>query len=105
MLRQFVAKHGLRYETRRREYNCGATGEAVPDAKDRRRRKYAEYDPFKAQDVINEIIANKGARMLVTNQMAFLFKRHVFEEKFSPNDAVCRMNDKMPGQSIPCLST
>ena len=44
---QFAAKHGLRYETWRREYNRGAAGEAVPDARDRRRRKYAEYDPLK----------------------------------------------------------
>ena len=80
-LRQFAARHGLRYETWRREYLRGATGAAVPDPKDRRRRKYAEYDPFKAQDVINENNANKGARMLVTNQMAFLFKRHVLEER------------------------
>ena len=78
-LRQFAAKHGLRCETWRREYNRGATGEAVPDARDRRRRKYAEYDPFKAQDVNNNNNANKGARMLVTNQMAFLFKRYVLE--------------------------
>ena len=40
-LRQFAAKHGLRYETWRREYNRRATGEAVPDARDRRRRKMA----------------------------------------------------------------
>ena len=59
-LRQFAAKHGLRCETWRREYNRGATGEAVPDARDRRRRKYAEYDPFKAQDAINDNNANKG---------------------------------------------
>ena len=52
-LRQFAAKHGLRYETWRREYLRGATGIAVPDPKDRRRRRYAEYDPFKAQDAVN----------------------------------------------------
>ena len=104
-LRQFAAKHGLRCETWRREYNRGATGEAVPDARDRRRRKYAEYDPFKAQDAINDNNANKGTRMLVTNQMAFLFKRHVLEERLSPYDAICRMKDEMPGQRIPCLST
>ena len=104
-MRQFAAKHGLRCETWRREYRRGAVGESVPDDRDRRRRKYAEYDPFKAQDVINENNANKGTRMLVTNQMAFLFKRHVLEEKLSPYDAVCRMKDEMPGQRIPCLST
>ena len=49
-----------KYETWRREYNRGATGKAVQDARDRRRRKYAEYDPFKAQDVINDNNANKG---------------------------------------------
>ena len=53
-MRQFAAKHGLKCETWRREYLRGATGEAVPDPKDRRRRKYAEYDPFKAQDEVNE---------------------------------------------------
>ena len=42
-LRQFAAKHGLKHETWRREYMRGATGAAVPDPKDRRRRKYAEY--------------------------------------------------------------
>ena len=59
-LRQFAAKHGLRHETWRREHLRGATGAAVPDPKDRRRRKYAEYDPFKAQDEVNENNANKG---------------------------------------------
>ena len=104
-LRQFAAKHGLRYETWRREYLRGATGIAVPDPKDRRRRRYAEYDPFKAQDAINENNANKGTRMLVTNQMAFLFKRHVTDEKLSPYDALCHMKEEMPGQDLPCLST
>ncbi len=104
-LRQFAAKHGLKYETWRREYLRGATGAAVPDAKDRRRRKYAEYDPFMAQDKINDNNANKGTKMIVTNQMAFLFKRHVVDEKLSPYDAICRMKEEMPGQRIPCLST
>ena len=48
---------------------------------------------------------NERARMLVTNQMAFLFRRHVVEEKLSPYDALCHMKEEMPGQSIPCLST
>ena len=103
--RQFAARHGLKYETWRREYLRGATGEAVPDPKDRRRRKYAEYDPFKAQDKVNDNNANKGTKMVVTNQMAFLFKRHVIDEKLSPYDALCHMKDEMPGQRIPCLST
>ena len=104
-LRQFAAKHGLKYETWRREYHRGAAGVAVPDPKDRRRRKYAEYGPFKAQDEINDNNANKGARMIVTNQMASLFKRHVVDEKLSPYDALCHMKEEMPGQRIPCLST
>jgi len=104
-LRWFAARHGLRYETWRREYRRGATGQAVPDARDRRRRKYAEYDPFKAQDTINENNANKGTRMSVTNQMATLFRRHVLEEKLSPYDAICRMRNEMPGRHMPCLST
>ena len=69
-LRRFAAKHGLRYETWRREYLRGATGAAVPDPKDRRRRRYAEYDPFKAKDAINDNNANKGTRMLVTMRSA-----------------------------------
>ena len=48
-MRQFAAKHGLNFETWRREYHRGAEGAAVPDDRDKRRRKYAEYDPFKAQ--------------------------------------------------------
>ena len=56
-LRQFAAKHGLKYETWRREYHRGAVGVAVPDPKDRRRRKYAEYDPFKAQDAVRRTAA------------------------------------------------
>ncbi len=43
--------------------------------------------------------------MLVTNQMAVIFRRHVVEEKLSPYDAPCHMKEEMPGQSIPCLST
>ena len=104
-LRRFAAKHGLRYETWRREYMRGATGTAVPDPRDRRRRKYAEYDPFKAQDAVNENNANKGTRMLVTNRMAFLFRKHVVDEKLSPYDALCRMREEMPRRRIPCLST
>ena len=104
-LRQFAAKHGLRYETWRREYLRGATGFAVADPKDRRRRKYCEYDPFAAQDKINENNENKGTRMRVTNQMAHLFKKHVLEEKLSPYDAICHMKKEMPGKHIPCLST
>ena len=104
-LRQFAAKHGLRYETWRREYLRGATGAAVPDPKGRRRRRHAEYDPFKAQDVVNENSANKGTRMLATNQMAVLFRRHVVEEKLSPYDAPCHMKEEMPGRRIPRLPT
>ena len=62
-------------------------------------------DPFKAQDVVNENSANKGTRMLVTNQMAVLFRRHVVEEKLSPYDAPCHMKEEMPGRRIPRLST
>lgn len=104
-IRQFAAKHGLRPETWRREYLRGATGIAVPDPRDGRRRKYAEYDPFAAQNKINENNGNKGTKMLVTNQKAFLFKRHVIDEKLSPYDAVCRMKDELPGQRIPGVST
>ena len=68
-IRQFATKHGLRPETWRREYNRGATGVAVPDPKDGRRRKYAEYDPLAAQDKINESNENKGTKLLETNQI------------------------------------
>lgn len=104
-IRQFAARHGLRPETWRREYHRGATGLAIADPRDRRRRRYAEYDPFRAQDAINANNANKGARMPVTNRMALLFRRHVVEERLSPCDAMCRMRDELPGQRIPCLST
>lgn len=83
-IRQFAAKHDLRPETWRRKYHRGTIGAAVPNPKDRRRRKYVEYDPMATQDKINENNANKGTRMLVTNQMATLFKRHVIDEKLSP---------------------
>ena len=104
-IRQFAVKHGLRPETWRREYNRGATGVSVTDPNDRRRRKYAEYDPMIAQDKINENNANKGTKMLVTNQMAFLFRKHVIDEKLSPYDAVCIMTKELPNQHIPCVST
>lgn len=104
-IRQFAKKHGISHETWRREYLRGATGAAIPAPKDRRRRKYAEYDPFAAQDKINENNENKGTKMLVTNQMAFLFKKHVIDEGLSPYDAICHMKDELPGLHIPCLST
>ena len=104
-LRSFALPHGLTEETWRREYLRGATGAAIRDPKDARRRIYAEYDPFKAQDSINYGNANKGTKMLVTNQMKFLFQRHVLDEKLSPYDAVCIMAKEMPGQHIPCVST
>ena len=104
-IRRFAARHGINSETWRREYHRGATGLAISDPKDGRRRKYCEYDPFVAQDIINANNENKGARMLVTNKMASLFRRHVVEEKLSPYDSLCHMKEEMPGQSIPCLST
>ena len=67
-IRPFAARHDLRPETWRREYLRGATGAAVPAPGDRRRRKHAEHGPFAAQDRIS---GNKGAKMPVTNQMAF----------------------------------
>ena len=97
--------HGLKPETWRREYHRGAIGIAIPDPKDRRRRKYSEYDPFAAQDKINENNDNKGTKMLVTNQMASIFKKHVIDEKLSPYDAVCLMKKELPDVRIPCLST
>lgn len=93
-LQQFAAKHGLRYETWRREYLRGATGFAVADPRDRR-RKYCEYDPFSAQDKVNE---NKGTKMRVNNQIALLFKKHVLEEKLFSYDAICHMKKEIPGQ-------
>lgn len=104
-LRGFALPHGLTEETWRREYLRGAKGAAIRDPKDARRRIYAEYDPFKAQDSINYGNANKGTKMLVTNQMKFLFQRHVLNEKLSPYDAVCIMAKEMPDQHIPCVST
>ncbi len=97
-IRQFAARHGLRPETWRREYHRGATSVAVPDPKDRRRRRYAEYDPFAAQDRINEGNANKGTRMAVTNRMASLFRRHVIGERLSPYDAIRHMREELPGR-------
>mgnify|MGYP004664939335 FL=1 len=104
-IRRFAARHGINSETWRREYHRGATGLAISDPKDRRRRKYCEYDPFVAQDIINANNENKGARMLVTNKMASLFKKHVIEEKLSPYDALCHMRKELPDQRVPCLST
>ena len=104
-IRRFAARHGINSETWRREYHRGATGLAISDPKDRRRRKYCEYDPFAAQDIINANNENKGARMLVTNKMASLFKKHVLEEKLSPYDALCHMRKELPDQRVPCLST
>lgn len=102
-IRQFAARHGLRPEIWRREYHRGATGAAVPDPKDRRRRKYAGYDPFRAQDTINGNNANKGTRMTVTNRMASLSGRHVIEERLSPYDALRHMEEELPGRRLPCL--
>lgn len=104
-IRQFAARHGINSETWRREYHRGATGLAISDPKDRRRRKYCEYDPFAAQDIINANNENKGTKMLVTNKMASLFKKHVLEEKLSPYDALCHMRKELPDQRVPCLST
>lgn len=104
-VRQFAARHGLRPETCRHEYHQGATGVAAQNPRDRQRRRYAEYDPFRAYDAINEGNANKDTRMAVTNQMAALFRRHVIKEKLSPHDIICHMKKELLGQRIPCLST
>ena len=61
-LRGFALPHGLAEETWGRECLRGATGAAIRDPKDARRRIYAEYDPFKAQDAINCGNANKSEK-------------------------------------------
>lgn len=104
-MRGFALEHGLAPATWFREYWRGATGFAVPDERDRRRRIYCEYDPYVAQDAVNRGNGNKGARMLVTNLLAARFSHYVLNCGLSPYDAVCRMKEDFPGRHIPCVRT
>ena len=104
-LRGFAADHGIPFETWRREYNRGRTGETVPDPKRPGRKIYAEYDAGKAQDSITRGHANKGTKMLVTNLLAAEFARYVKDMKLSPFDAVCHLKEDHPGRAIPCART
>ncbi len=69
-IRGFARDHGLAAATWHREYKRGKVDASVPDQRDGRRREYNEYDPFKAQDVVNEGNGNKGAAKRVTNMRA-----------------------------------
>ena len=102
---KFASEHGLAPSTWLREYRRGALGAAVADERDRRRRIYAEYDPYRAQDAVNKGNENKGARMRVTNIIADRFAHYVLECKLSPYDAVCRMKEDFPDKHIPCTRT
>ena len=103
-IRGFAKRNGIPAETWRREYNRGAENISVPGKTDARMRQYGRYDPFKAQDSIVAGNSNKGTKMLVTNRMAALFRKHVLEEKLSPYDAVCHLRKELPGERIPCVS-
>lgn len=72
-IRGFARDHGLSPATWHREYRRGEVGASVPDRRDGRRREYNEYDPYKAQDAVDEGNGNKGAAMRVTNKLAALF--------------------------------
>lgn len=102
-LRAFAKAHGLAYETWRREYGRGRTAADVPDPRNRRRRIYGEYDPFRAQDDVNDNA--KGPRMLVTNVLERRFSHYVKEMLLSPYDAVQRLKADFPGRRIPGTST
>ena len=102
-LRAFAKAHGLAYETWRREYGRGRTAADVPDPRNRRRRIYGEYDPFRAQDDVNDNA--KGPRMLVTNVLERRFSHYVKEMLLSPYDAVQRLKADFPGRRIPRTST
>ena len=104
-IRGFAREHGLSPATWHREYRRGEVGASVPDRRDGRRREYNEYDPYKAQDAVNEGNGNKGAAMRVTNKLAALFADFVLGQKLSPYDAVCRMRKAMPGAYVPCVRT
>lgn len=101
----FAKAHGLSEATWHREYKRGMMSDPVPDPRDGRRMQYDEYDPFKAQDSINEGNANKGVKMKVTNHLAERFAHYVLGCSLSPYDAMCRMREEMPDRRIPCLST
>ena len=101
----FAKAHGLSEATWHREYKRGMMSDPVPDPRDGRRMQYDEYDPFKAQDSINEGNANKGVKMKVTNHLAERFAHYVLGYSLSPYDAMCRMREEMPDRRIPCLST
>ena len=104
-IRGFARDHGLAPATWHREYERGKVGASVPDQRDGRRREYNEYDPFKAQDAVNEGHGNKGAAMRVTNKLAAMFEELVLMQKLSPYDAVCRIRKALPGAYVPCVRT
>lgn len=101
----FAKAHGLPVATWHREYRRGMMSEPVPDPRDGRRKQFGEYDPFRAQDSVNEGNGNKGVPMKVTNHLANRFAHYVLECSLSPYDAICRMREETPDKHIPCLST
>ena len=101
-MRKFALMHGLNAETWRRELKRGALG---PISWNGNKWIYPEYDDHAAQASINEGKSNMGTRMKVTSIMATMFKNLVLNEKRSPFDARCLIQEAFPDKAIPCLRT
>ena len=103
-IRAFARKHGLDQATWHRELRRGALG---PVFYDHRLRRWAlpDYDPGLAQDKVDRGKGNKGSRMLFTNTIAKKFRHHILEEMRSPYDARIHIQEEMPGQRIPSVSS
>jgi len=101
-LRQFALKHGVPYETWRREYNRGATYKTIRNGN---RWIYAEYDLEKARTSIRNGKANMGTKMKLTIGMAILFRHFVVKLRRSPYDAHQSIIEAFPDRDIPCLKT
>ena len=104
-IRGFAHDHGIKYETWRREFNRGKTGESIPNPNKPGRWIYATYSADKAQDNVNEGHANKGTKMIVTNKLSEEFAKYVKEKKLSPYDATCHLKEDHPNDRIPHVRT
>lgn len=101
-LRAFARIHNLPYSTWQREYRRGAISEIIVY---KGKYRFSEYSARQAQESINLGKSNKGPRMKMTNLVAADFKHLVLDQKLSPYDARQTLQERHPGEYIPCWRT
>jgi len=102
-IRAFAQRHGVPYETMRRELKRGMEGKPFFD-KIKREWFYPEYSAGEAQSDAAWKNAQKGTAQRITNHIAVALRRHIVELKKSPEHALHDMSAE-GFASLPCART